>query len=134
MNETVPINTEKFIECSVRFPFLSAVIDDPTKRFSKQSRSTHGLFKLITSESIDTDILIEVYNMYEMALNCQEEELFQELKLYQRYRKSIPAPDSLDFLHWLQQLLQMFTKFKIILQIAVTLPITTCSAEHSLEL
>ena len=66
-----------------------------------------------------------------MALNCQEEELFQELKQYQRYRKSIPAPDSLDILHLLQHLSQMFTKLKIILQIAVTLPITTCSAESS---
>ena len=77
MNETVPINTEKFIECSVWFPFLSAVIDDPTKRFSKHWRSTLGLFKLITSESIDTDILIEVYNMYEMALSCQERNYFK---------------------------------------------------------
>ncbi|KAI6647735.1 52 kDa repressor of the inhibitor of the protein kinase-like [Oopsacas minuta] len=131
INETIPINTEQFFKCSVWYPFLSTVIDHLTKRFSKQSRSTLGLFKLINSESIDTDILKEIYNMYEMALNCQEEELFQELKLYQSYRKSIPLPDSLDILHLLQHLSPIFTKLKIILQIAVTLPITTCSAERS---
>ena len=38
MNETVPINTEQFCKCSVWYPFLSAVIDNLTKRFSKQSR------------------------------------------------------------------------------------------------
>ena len=86
MNETVPINTGQFFKCSVWYPFLSGVIDNLTKRFSKQSRSTLGLFKLITSESIDTDILKEVDNMYVMALNFQEEELFKELKLYHRYR------------------------------------------------
>lgn len=60
MNESAPINTEQYFKCSVWHPFLSTVIDHLTKRFSKQSRSTLGLFKLINSGSIDTDILKEV--------------------------------------------------------------------------
>ena len=74
---------------------LSAVFDNLKKMFSKQSRSTLGLFKLITYESIDTDILKEVYNMYEMALNCQEEELFLELN----YTRDIEN-QSLHLIHY----------------------------------
>ena len=131
MNENLQINSheEDYFKFCIWYPYLTSKITHLKERFSKQSRSTLSLFKLLNSVSIDSNVFKEVYTLYKITLNCTEDELLQELKLYMILRKS--NTDSLNLLQQLEHLPPLFINLKIILQIAVTLPITTCSAERS---
>ena len=91
MNENLQIKShEDYSKFSILYPYITSGITHLKERFSKQSRSTLALFKVLNSWSFDSNISKEVYTFYQVALNSTEDEFFQELKLYMKLRETNP--------------------------------------------
>ena len=82
------------------------------------------------SSNVDVSDCLIVFKMYGQLIHCQEQALFEELKAFSHYRdKNFPDEQKLTKL--LLDTPARFESVRKLLQIALTLPVTSCGAERS---
>ena len=108
---------------------MHSIIAEFATKFSKESLSAHELVSVLLSSNVDVSDCLTVFKMSGRLIHCQEQALFEELKAFSQYRaKNFPDEQKLTKL--LLDTLARFESVRKLLQIALTLPVTSCEAER----
>ena len=111
------------------YPYLDSIIGEFATKFSKESLSAHKLISVLLSSNVDVSDCLTVFKMYGRLIHCQEQALFEELKAFSQYRaKNFSDQQKLTKL--LLDTPARFESVRKLLQIALTLPVTSCEAER----
>ena len=119
-----------YFKYSVRHPYLDSIIAEFATKFSKKSLSAYKLISVLLSSNVDVSDGLTVFKMYGRLIHNQEQALLEELKAFSEYRvKNFPDEQKLTKL--LLDTPARFESVRKLLQIALTLPVTSCEAEMS---
>jgi hAT family C-terminal dimerisation region len=159
MHRASAVNSEEtdndYFKRSIWLPYLDAVIMHMTDKFSRSSQTAILLSSLLTGKEIEKENFQKVYAMYGKFIGCHEQQLHTELLNYQDYRfltaSSEDQADNEDtasnddedstegvssgktsqsMLDALSTAPGRFPNVRKLLRIAVTMPLTSCSAER----
>ena len=115
---------------SVWYPYLDRIIAEFATNFSKESLSAHKLISVLLSSNVDVSDCLTVFKMHGRLIHCQEQALFEELKPFSQYRvKNFLIEQKLTKL--LLDTSARFESVRKLLQITLTLPVTSYEAERS---
>ena len=109
---------------------MDSIIAEFATKFSKESLSAHKLISVLLSSNVDVFDCLAVFKMYGRLIHCQEQALFEELKAFSQYRAE-NFPDEQKLIKVLLDTPARFERVRKLLQIALTLPVTSCEVEWS---
>lgn len=149
-----------YFKRSIWLPYLDAVIMHMTDKFSRSSQTAFLLSSLLTGKEIEKENFKKVYAMYGKFIGCHEQQLHTELLNYRDYRfpptssedradneeheetasnddeeatEEEPSEKNFQSQSMLDALTTApgrFPNVRKLLRIAVTMPLTSCSAER----
>ena len=99
------------------------------EKFEGESKIVLILSDMLQSSVINIDAFRQIFTTNGCFMNCCEEELLQEDKKFLRHKKNVNLEHNL--LKMLEAVPDCFPNVKKLLQIAVTIPVISCSAERS---
>ena len=126
---TTAICAKNTIKKSVWYPYLDSVLLNISQKFEGQPKIALILSGMLQSSVIKVDTFRQVYTTYRCFMHGCEEELLQEIKKFFRHKENINLDHNL--LKMLEAVPDRFPNVEKLLQIAVTIPVTSCSAECS---
>ena len=119
-----------YFRYSVWYPYLDSIIGEFATKFSKESLSAHKLISVLLSSNVDVSDCLTVFKMYGRLIHCQEQALFEELKAFSQYRAKNFPDQQQKLTKLLLDTPARFESVRKLLQIALTLPVTSCEAER----
>jgi len=109
-------------------------------KFGPISKTAFVLTSVLSSKSMEIEHFRQVFDLYGTILGCSfEEVLYEELRDYVEYRNTSSRPTDEHSLHCrssesvidaLETCPKPFVFVRKLLQVATTLPVTSCSAER----
>ena len=135
-----------YFKRSIWLPYLDAVIVQMNEKFGQTSKTAFTLSSVLVSNCIEIAHFRQVFDLYGSLLGCFEEVLYEELTDYVEHRNAIISkqvpnvtptddnvqdfPSSDSIIGALATCPGRFVYVRKLLQIAATLPVTSCSAER----
>lgn len=128
-SDGVSVSAMDYFKQCIWLPFLDAVINELCEKFSEQTQTAFSIIRVLRSSAVKSSDCHKVHELYGKQFDSTEEELFYELQMYHTYRTNCSV--ECDILSELKHIPLRFPLVKKCLQIAATIPVTTCSAERS---
>jgi hypothetical protein len=128
-SSSVPTTASNYFKRSVWYPFLDSISRELDEKFSEDTFTALSIFRLLQNPEVKAADCGKTYAMYGKYFSCTEEELFYEFRLYQSYRTSCSENNCI--LERLQSTPTRFENVRKCLQIAATIPVTSCTAERA---
>lgn len=133
-SSTEQTTPNSYFKRSVWYPFLDAVISELDEKFTEDTMASFSIFRVLQHREVKASDCRDVYAMYGTHFSCTEEQLFYELRMYHSFCTSVSQSTQSNTNSILEQLRNLPTRFQNVkkcLQIAATIPVTTCEAERS---